>query len=115
MSGIARIEIDGRANTLSLVPIDSASRPPAGSLVRVLVDIGARGRLLGVELDDAYFQISAADGQDALARSAEVEARIDCRGAIVIPRRTVAYEISFPSGNQCWRTRAGNQICSLVT
>lgn len=77
----------------------------------VVVDIGQRGRLLGIDLGDAYVTVAPeAVAADPLARSTRVEAMLTTGSATiqaVIPRRGGGYEISWPSGNQCWQQPAG--------
>ncbi|MBA2759701.1 MAG: hypothetical protein H0U38_08420 [Chloroflexia bacterium] len=71
------------------------------------VDIGAGGRLLGVDLGESYAPVMPPEpGTEAMARSAVVEVTaIRDRASrqilsIVIPRRGEGYEITYPSGNQ---------------
>lgn len=71
-----------------------------------LLEMGGRGRLLGIELDGSYLMVCPPSEEDtSLARTvdAEVTVQRDPVNAIrrvSVPRRGTGYEISFPSGNQ---------------
>ncbi len=120
MSGpsVDRIVVDFRTNTLLLDidrPLRAAGRTPA------TIDIGALGRLLGVEIGEAYLSISdPVPGSELHGRSIEVGAEIPegCR-QVIIPRRGPGWELSFPSGNQCWNKADADggvrSICSVLT
>lgn len=89
------LHLDGQGPELTALP--------AGEC-RGILDVGADGWLLGVEIGETYFSIAdPASGTEHLVRSCE--ARVSAAGeepVIVIPRRGDRYELSFPSGNQCW-------------
>lgn len=80
-----------------------------------MLDMGVRGRLLGIEIGEFYIAISdPVVGSEHLTRgitvaltaSRDLEGRIT---AVSFPRSTDTYEISFPSGNQCWRVGTGGR------
>lgn len=110
------VVVDMAANTLELrVPgLPDVERRDA------LLDVGANGRLLGVEIDNLYIQVmpAVADG-DPHARSASVTVGVDPGEPAVVslPRRGPGWEITYPSGNECWQTvlRDGQliQICAI--
>lgn len=86
------------------------------------LDIGERGRLLGLELllpDGTLFPIVIDDRPDPFARTARVEVAclLGPDGAparITLPRRGPGYEISYPSGNECWIDAAGTRHCAIT-
>lgn len=112
---IQQITINLRANSLILELDRSLDRIGPAT---VTVDIGALGRLLGVELDDLYFGIAdAVPGSEGLERSVTTTVSMQGGKRIVLPRRGEGWEISFPSGNQCWKrtTATGSDtICSVI-
>ena len=93
------------------------------------IDVGEGGRLLGVEVAvDALpigTDVSSSVSFDPVASTVMIElgrqtggvvrsapARVglvvDARGALLaveVPRRGAGYEITYPSGNRCWRER----------
>lgn len=112
-----RICVDAARSTLEVTLGEDADPGGTGrELVacRVTIDIGERGRLLGVEVEPPgspgsgsaveplYIAIEAGGG--GLARSAEGMATATLlRGELValsLPRRTAGYEITYPDGNQ---------------
>jgi hypothetical protein len=87
-----------------------------------VIDIGERGRLLNLEIvpdaGDAII-VPLEDHADPLARTADVTLRcgVTAAGRLAIaqlPRRGPAYEITYPSGNQCWIGANGAVSCSVV-
>lgn len=109
--------IDFRANTIQLrVPgLDQQHRSEG------LLDVGANGRLLGVEIGDAYIQVmESADEEEPYVRSADVKLVIsdDAIPLVTIPRHGPDYEITYPSGNECWQMTTVNgkliQICAVA-
>jgi len=115
---VDRITVDLRANRL-ILDIDrsllAVGRTPA------TIDIGALGRLLGVEVGGVYLSISdPVPGSELQGRSIEVGSEIPegCR-QVIIPRRGPGWELSFPSGNQCWNKADADggirSICSVLT
>ena len=86
-----------------------------------VLDVGSNGRLLGVEIGDAYISVmeSPAD-QEPYTRSAVVALAIsgDDPPYVVIPRRGTEYEITYPSGNECWQLTTVNgqliQVCATI-
>ncbi len=111
------VVIDFAANALHLRVPDL---PPADVGQReALLDVGANGRLIGLELGDVYISVMGlpADG-DPLARSASVRVEVTPGPEIVLPRRGPGYEITYPSGNECWQTKSVNgtlvQVCATT-
>lgn len=89
--------------------------------VRGLLDVGAHGRLLGLEIGDIYIHVmNAPEGEDAYIRSAAVEITFTSESPLElnVPRHGSAYEITYPSGNQCWEMTSVNgqliQICATI-
>jgi len=87
---------------------------------RATIDIGAQGRLIGVEIDGVYLAIAdPVPGSELVGRSVELAIEIEHDGRrVAVPRRGPNWELSFPSGNQCWprRDERGQvgEVCSLV-
>jgi hypothetical protein len=111
---VTRIVIDLRRNELVL----ELDRPlaMAGDGVAT-IDIGASGRVLGVEAGDAYLAIAdPVPGSESLVRSAISPVTVPAGARrLRVPRKGAGWEISFPSGNQCWRLGAdGRTVCSVV-
>lgn len=86
-----------------------------------VLDVGANGRLLGVEIDETYIHVmDAPAGEDTYIRSADVEVSVTNESPLElsIPRHGRAYEITYPSGNQCWEMTSFNgkliQICATT-
>lgn len=86
-----------------------------------LLDVGANGRLLGVEIGDSYIVVmESPQGEEPYARSAVVALTVsgDVPPYVTIPRRSPEYEITYPSGNECWQmTSIGGkliQICATI-
>ena len=110
---VTRIVIDLRRNELVL----ELDRPLLAVDGPATIDIGASGRLLGVEVGDAY--LATADpmpGSELMGRSATSPIRVTGGGQrLHVPRKGAGWEISFPSGNQCWRIgNDGRTVCSVV-
>jgi hypothetical protein len=102
------VVIDLAANVIRLVVPEAAGllEDRCEGTVTGLLDVGANGRLLGVELDGAYVSVmDPLPGTGALVRSATVRVGISGRETleISIPRHGQNYEITYPSGNQCWQ------------
>lgn len=84
-----------------------------------ILDVGANGRLLGLEVGETYIQVmeSALDN-DPYARTAHIPITVsgDETPLVTIPRRGPTYEITYPSGNECWQTTLQDgrliQICA---
>jgi hypothetical protein len=100
------LEVDLAANTLRLV-LGPESQTGTREHETATIDIGAGGRLVGVELAGDYIDVMAPEpGTDHLIRSADV--RIDVEReqgsgaiiALVVPRHGDGYEVTYPSGNQ---------------
>lgn len=108
---VTRVVIDLRRNRLVL-ELDEVVAPGAATGT---VDIGALGRLLGVEVGGVYLAVSdAVPGSELQGRSASVTLEVDSSGRrVAIPRRGEGWELSFPSGNSCWQ-RGDGTLCSTV-
>jgi hypothetical protein len=114
---VERVVVDLRANRL-LLEIDRPF-PQTGS-APATIDIGALGRLIGVEIAGVYLSISdPVPGSELQGRS--VETPLEITGnlrQVVIPRRGPGWELSFPSGNQCWNQTDGDSgirpLCSVL-
>jgi len=114
-SGISveQVIVDLRDNRLLL----DLNRPLGGlNTTSATVDIGAFGRLIGVEIGGVYLVVAeAVPGSELQGRSVEIvrEGR-----RVAIPRRGEGWELSFPSGNECWRHRNEQgqvvELCSIV-
>ena len=122
-----RIEVDPGKNLIAValtefgLPLDAAFDD---EIVGTL-DVGAGGRLIGIEIGDQYLAISdPVRGTEHLTRSVAVSCTVskDLEGhaiAITFFRSGDGYEISFPSGNQCWRlgnhgSVASGAVCSVL-
>lgn len=113
------VVIDLAANAIR-VRVPGLAAPPAASSP-ALLDVGANGRLIGIEVGDAYITVMDLPGEDdPYARSAPVEVAISAGTppSITIPRRGPAYEITYPSGNECWQTKSVGgrliQVCATI-
>lgn len=103
---VTGITVDLRRNVL-LLHLDGTETGTGALDVtdqRGMLDVGANGWLIGVEIGDRYFPIAdVAPGTEHLVRSREAPILLSNEdGVIVVPRRGDKYELSFPSGNQCW-------------
>lgn len=111
------VVIDFAANTLHL-RVPGLPNGDAGER-EALLDVGSNGRLIGLELGDLYISVMGlpADG-DPLARSASVRVEIAPGPEVVLPRRGSGYEITYPSGNECWQMKSVNgtlvQVCATT-
>lgn len=85
-----------------------------------LLDVGGSGRLLGVEIEDTYVAVmDSPQGQESYVRSAVVDLAISGNDPpwLTVPRRGPNYEITYPSGNECWQTMVGGkliQVCAMI-
>ena len=111
--------VDLAANAIRLV-VPGLSLTEGETATGVL-DVGANGRLLGIELADGYVSVmDPLPGGEAFVRSATVPVGIRWADPpeISIPRRGHDYEITYPSGNQCWQvtTVEGEliQLCATI-
>lgn len=119
---IVNIELDLQQNLLTFQLRAGAAPVTEWTEIPGVLDIGERGRLLSLELFPAHGDaiiVPLEDRADPLARSAEVLVRcgIDADGEISVarlPRRGRDYEITYPSGNQCWIGANGAVSCSVV-
>lgn len=120
-----QIEVDLRNNSLAIYvsEFEVTGEADFGSDVEGILDIGTRGQLIGVEIGHQYLAISdPIPGAGHLTRSVNVLLTLDRDGdmaKVSIRRLGGNYEISFPSGNQCWQVGRGRSvgsgnICSVV-
>jgi hypothetical protein len=114
---VERVIVDLRRNSLVL----ELDQPLLDSTqTRGTVDVGALGRLIGAEIGALYLAVSdPIPGSELQGRSIDVGLEISPdRRKVMIPRRGVGWELSFPSGNQCWNRQDGNggsrALCSIV-
>lgn len=113
------VVIDLAANAIHLRVPDF---PVAGEQVRkATLDVGGNGRLVGLEIDEDYISVmDLPDEPEPYTRSAEVEISIsrETTPAIAIPRRGAGYEITYPSGNECWQMKSVGgtliQVCATI-
>jgi hypothetical protein len=121
-----QIEVDLVRNTIAVsVPgsVHDAVRS-AGVSATGTLDIGMQGRLMGLEVGDYYVDISNAVESTGHLNRSVVVLLFPCKcedgqDAVGFRRAGADYEISFPSGNQCWevgRTDSGEpvRICSVL-
>lgn len=115
---VERIVVDPRQNRLILEiddPLPATGKQPA------TIDIGALGRLIGIEIAGVYLGISdPVPGSDHQIRSASVTVEVSNGGRrVMLSRRGPNWELSFPSGNQCWIRSDGDEgprtLCSVLT
>lgn len=123
-TNVTSITVDLRPNVL-LLHLDGMEDMPSAIDAADLpgtLDVGAYGWLLGVEIGDRYFPVAdALPGTDHLIRTRDAKVSLLASDAvIVVPRRGSEYELSFPSGNQCWlRSTSGSgdgptRLCSTI-
>jgi hypothetical protein len=86
-----------------------------------VLDVGANGRLLGVEMDETYITVMESPRhQESYTRSAVVALTIsgDDPAYVAFPRRGPEYEITYPTGNECWQLTTVNgqliQVCAVI-
>ncbi len=115
---VERILVDLRGNRL-LLQLDRPLDIPGPAAATI--DIGALGRLLGIEIADTYLAVSdPVAGSELQGRSVEATVQVmNDRCRLHVPRRGPGWELSFPSGNQCWRRTDGDgtsrRLCSELT
>ena len=112
---VTQVMVDVRRNVL----VFDLDGPLDHDVDQATIDIGTLGRLIGIELGDTYLPISdPVPGGELHGRSVTIVLPVAAGSrSIVIPRRGVDWEISFPSGNQCWtRSASGGRatICSVI-
>lgn len=99
------LTVDLGRNTIEIATGDGDA---AGEEVveRRPLEMGVRGRLLGIDFDDTYLSVCPPTDDDvALARTVAAEVSVQRDAArrvswVSVPRRGAGYEITFPSGNQ---------------
>jgi len=115
-----KLLVDTTRNVLHLVLIERQSKQTRRIEGRGALDIGPHGRLIGFELllpGEPPRYLPLEESADPFARTADasVIAEVDEQGAVYsveIPRRGADFEISYPSGNQCWHsTNPDDPIC----
>lgn len=86
-----------------------------------MLDVGSNGRLIGLEIGEGYVSVmDTPDAQDPYVRTADVLVDIsaDDPPFISIPRRGETYEITYPSGNECWQVKSVDgrfiQVCATI-
>lgn len=100
------LTVDLGRNAIEIATGHDAGNLPAGATERRPLEMGVRGRLLGIDFGDAYLAICQPEEADlALARTVDADVMVarDAAGRIgrvSVPRRGAGYEITFPSGNQ---------------
>jgi hypothetical protein len=114
---VRNVVVDLARNTIDLF---SGDRTTGGNEAvedePAVLDIGQRGRLIGVELDSLYLAVTESDAaKDELARSVEVTVTVSRSvdgviRRIGLPRAGDEYEIAFPIGNQCWRQQVNGRV-----
>lgn len=112
------VVVDLPANAIRLRVPDMLPGPEEAG---ALLDVGANGRLIGLELGERYISVMGlpADG-DPLARTAPVRVRVapGPPAEVVLPRRGPGYEITYPGGNECWQMTSVNgtavQVCATT-
>ncbi|MGN6031161.1 MAG: hypothetical protein ACTHQE_05805 [Thermomicrobiales bacterium] len=128
------VGIDFRANTLTIsapIPVVEPFLPPdVEEASSATIDIGTRGRLLGIDLErDGLPLLAVAIAEStpadlAVMRTARVPITVTVASgtiAITFSRHGEDYDISWPSGNQCWRRSAPGPdgspgvTCAVVT
>jgi len=111
---VAEVVVDRPGNLLRLVLDPHAPPPLAERSVVAILDVGARGRLIGLELppaapqtDGPYLSVDPAEPgcaePHARAVPAEVTLLTDAAGRLVearLPRRGAGYAVTYPSGNR---------------
>jgi hypothetical protein len=112
---VTQVTVDLRRNVLVL----ELDAPLGHESAEATIDIGALGRLIGVEVGETYLSISdPVPGSELQGRSVTIELPVTATDrSIVVPRRGSGWEISFPSGNQCWTRSDGNgrsTVCSVI-
>jgi hypothetical protein len=115
------IVVDTARNELRF---DFAPRGRGGDMVTAPadLDIGAMGRLLSLDIQlpgQLPTTIVIDDRSDPYARTARIDVTctVEVDGSIssvTVPRRGPGYEISYPSGNECWIDAAGTQHCAIT-
>ena len=115
---VERVMVDLRRNVL-ILELDQPLGPEPTA--EAMIDIGALGRLIGIEVGDHYLAVSdAIPGSELQGRSVTIEVTIaEDRRSVLLPRSGPTWELSFPSGNQCWNrsTAEGGSLalCSILT
>lgn len=107
MPMLRSVEVDLAANTLRLLLSPDCATTMEPGAFAATIDIGAGGRLIGVETPGGYIDVmSPMSGTEHLVRSASARANVErledanTPTALVVARAGEGYEITYPSGNQ---------------
>lgn len=109
--------VDLANNTLRL-SVDAPGLSVGESLATL--DVGSRGRLIGMEIGETYIAVMDSDNHMEATRSAEVRVHISVVGGtwVTMPRRGEGWEITYPSWNSCWTRRTSDgtviRLCADV-
>jgi hypothetical protein len=113
------VVIDLPANTIRIRVPGFPGEPGEGR--EALLDVGSNGRLIGLEVGEWYISVMELPGaDDPYVRSATVRVDVssDAPPSIAIPRRGPGYEITYPSGNECWQVKSVDgrliQVCATI-
>ena len=113
------VVIDFPANAIRIRVPGFPGQPGSGSAATL--DVGSNGRLIGLEIGEWYVSVMDIPGaDDSYVRSAEVLVDISPGSppSIAIPRRGAGYEITYPSGNECWQVKSVDgkliQVCATI-
>ena len=113
------VVIDLAANAIRVRVPGYPGTPGAGQ--GATLDVGSNGRLIGLEIGEWYVTVMDLPGvDDPYIRSTGVLVDIstDAPPSISIPRRGPGYEITYPSGNECWQTKSVDgrliQVCATI-
>lgn len=113
------VVIDLPANAIRVRVPDFPGDPGAG--LEAMLDVGSNGRLIGVEIGEWYVTVMDVPGTDeSYVRTADVliDVSAETPPSITLPRRGAAYEITYPSGNECWQMKSVDghliQVCATI-
>lgn len=113
------VVIDFAANTIRVRVPGFSGAPGAGQ--DAMLDVGSNGRLIGLEIGEGYVSVmDVPQAEDPYVRTADVRVDVtpDDPPFIAIPRRGETYEITYPSGNECWQTKTVDgrliQVCATI-
>lgn len=113
------VVIDLAANTIRVRVPGFPGDPGEGH--EAMLDVGSNGRLIGLEIGEWYVTVMDLPGaEDPYVRTADVLVDISVAESpsISLPRRGPDYEITYPSGNECWQTKSVDgrliQVCATI-
>lgn len=94
---------------------------PAGDRQPALLDVGSNGRLIGLEIGEWYVTVMDVPGaEEPYVRTADVLVDVGPGDpvSISLARRGPSYEITYPSGNECWQVKSVDgrliQVCATT-